>query len=327
MEDEMTFVVRSMLSFALILVCANSAHAGGQCDLNQVVNKQYSSALAFAVESGKRQEPLYKELNTISAKAKDSTKPIGAQLSLADTERFQTVSTRLLFMRMENLIESEHGRDAFVIQKLVTMQKNIYAGAAPPQESDADFIYHGLVTLWSTSNEQLNTQITAPRDAYCTFDLALFKIENDALDRMHALNSKIASLNEQLNAIAARYGKAPGERLDPTQMSPYDKQQVEEIVNSTDFVAADRETSFVEGIEDIRTFAAVSDLIYGLHRKDLVESGGDPEAIGASVSKGNFDDRTKFFISMWDAVNEKVPSEAAKEAMALAGMMKANGIK
>ena len=82
-------------------------------------------------------------------------------------------------------------------------------------------------------------------------------------------------------------------------------------------VPALREGQLITDLENIKTMARASDIVYEADQRDVTFSGGDMKAIGTTISNkaaaNAYDKRTAFAIGLWRKINEKIPADVTRD--------------
>jgi hypothetical protein len=129
------------------LICGLIVSAHAACIVEEQISKVRFETLSRAGELAKQLMPLLDEMNVINNKTKDPKRPIGPQLSTEDVGRFSELRQRMLAIQLQQLLESNYGRDYVVIGDLFTLMQKLYLGGKEPTQGDADYKPYGIILL------------------------------------------------------------------------------------------------------------------------------------------------------------------------------------
>src|SRR5262249_46321603 len=116
-------------------------------------------------------------------------------------------------------------------------------------------------------------------------------------------------LDEAARTTKALANKFPSGKIDRDQLSPHDRAVYDSVIRTT-WAPARREQLFIRDLEGLKNLARAADLTFQTSKKDAVDSGGDFNAIGQTLSKMlPLDKRTSFGLVILAAVAKDFPSE------------------
>lgn len=252
-----------------------------KCDVKTIVWQLHAIDIEVQGRLAVAGQEHLREIEAVSAKATKPNAPVGDQLSRPDILRFEQARQRLISNGMRGLIESRRDRDADVINQLVQVaDKNYrYETEVPPGHSD--YIFQEILNMFRAA-QQLSPRspvIRTPLTARCSFDLALYSVEVEGVDRIN--KTDMTPLNAMLRDFQARYKM---DKIDRGRLSPADKSTYDEIVQTliNPYRRAER---FVDDLENIRILTNASQLVYESDKSDLEFSGGDGSKVGKTVSE------------------------------------------
>jgi hypothetical protein len=157
----------------------------------------------------------------------------------------------------------------------------------------------------------------APKEDHCTLIWALHLQERASLAALNEPELQIAV--GQANQLRQKYHV---ERVDRNALSRDDQQMFDEAQKT--LVRMQREAAHAQQIEQIKTLAEASDVIYDASIKDFDQSGGDPnssiDTIQQMKKDGQLSAQMAMRISVWSTLDEKYPSS---EAVAMKDVNKA----
>jgi hypothetical protein len=142
-----------------------------------------------------------------------------------------------------------------------------------------------------------------PEFEHCTLAAALHLVEHESIKKLNQLPLKDAT--QKLVALAK---KSPTGKVDRSQLSPQDRAAYDSIVR-TALAPAQHERSFIEDIEGLKNIVRAADLKFQVSKKDAVDSGGDINAVGQTVSRTSLDKRMRFGLGILTLVAEAFPSQ------------------
>ena len=281
-----------------------------RCTLDVVLGQLHYQLIERQANIARQKQPALKQIGYLSDKAKDPNRPVGDQLSRDDIAKFSETRQRLLAMSLSTLLESKRERDLTAIRQLVKIADQNYRWSEELKESDPEYFLQGILTLWRFMADSPETKLTisTPSYPYCSLEWAAHIIENEAIDKMNKLDIK--QPYERLNKLAAMYGKP----IDRTRLSPAERTEYDDILNNY-LRPSLKEQQFILDLEAIKAMIRGSDLIYDYDKQDALQSGGDINAIGSSISRrvDSIDKPTAFAIGLWRKINEKIPADAVKQ--------------
>jgi len=70
---------------------------------------------------------------------------------------------------------------------------------------------------------------------------------------------------------------------------------------------------FINDMENLKLMADVEGKLIASYRQDLLDYGGDPNAIGSTFGKANYDKRMNAMAGLWVRISEKVPTQEIVE--------------
>jgi hypothetical protein len=95
-------------------------------------------------------------------------------------------------------------------------------------------------------------------------------------------------------------------------LSPQDRAVYDSIVR-TALAPAQHEQSFIGDIEGLKNIVRAADLKFQVSKKDAVDSGGDINAVGQTISRMSLDKRMRFGLGILTIVAETFPSRWMQE--------------
>ncbi len=123
------------------------------------------------------QLPILDEIMRLNAKATDPNKPVGAQLSVKDADRFSSLSQQLRFITANDLIESRHARDGRAIARMWQLSEAEYTADMRPGDQEPDATYYAFLLLLRLGLGDKIT-ITTPRVDACDLRAAIYFSES-----------------------------------------------------------------------------------------------------------------------------------------------------
>lgn len=286
-----------------------------KCNLQSVVWVRYSMNVNAQGNLAKTNIELLDQLQKIAAKATKAGVSVGDQLSKEDNIKFDQVRQRLITTGMRGLIESKWERDAKVVNELVQVADKNYRYQQEIQKGHSDYVYQEIL-LFLRSLEELKHRdpfITVFHAKQCSIDLALYLVEIEGIEKIN--KTDMSPLNLMLKDFQERYKMKTinREKLSATDKTAYDN------INHNLLEPYRRELQFVTDLENIRSLAKASEIIYESDKHDLEFSGGDGAKVGLGlderVKKDEFDFLTLASINLLRTkINEEIPSDAFKEA-------------
>ena len=140
-----TFRVAASITCALVSMLATTSHA--ECIVEDQVWKVKGDAIERAGEVATQLKPLLEQIRVINSKAKDPSRPLGPQLSTKDAGHFSELRQRMTAIELQQMLESDYGRDYEVVGELFTLAQKLYIGGKEPTKGDADYNGYGINLL------------------------------------------------------------------------------------------------------------------------------------------------------------------------------------
>jgi len=307
-----TFKVVST-ALAALLVTAAASKAQQSCSVDSATG---SVALQMDTESaqvaGVEQQILIemdKIQDTIPARDRNSTKPLGQLLSPMNAGRYGELSEKLKVMRVGQLFGSYLSRDALFVDDMWKAAKASYVDSSKaPKDNDVPgttlFIMRALFPNPQPTNAQ------AP--STCSIDTALVIEENQALQRWSSASKQQDAATATVNAMRSKYGQPTG-ALDPNKMNISDLDTLQKL-RANVFEPLIRETLYISDLENIRAWYAAAQVVYAAHRDALATYGADADRINKAFATkiSLLPDKSKKLEALWERIDGLVPSDAAK---------------
>ncbi len=254
--------------------------------------------------------PLLAEVQRLASQTMDDERPLKDQLSARDLQRFNELNQRMQSMRSLSLIESKHERDAHFLQHIVRVADANYRGDAAQAGRSDDVFQATLRTLATLPSAQLPPDLSdSPRGA-CSMEAAIHALEREPLRRLDGSN--LNGVLADMRALARRNNMST---IDRARLSRRDQDAYDRLMKGIAPLLAAQQ--FIRELEAIKSLARASEAMYESDKRDLALSGGDYARVGAGIEarikRGELDRTTARSIDVWRMVDEKVPSDAAKE--------------
>jgi hypothetical protein len=315
---KITFSLFALL-FASLCCAEESASVTSRkladCTVPDVVGiKMYESDRRIA-DLARNTLPLLGKMQALAAKAPDPKRPVGEQLSREDNEQFGEIRSRLIALQWHRLIESRYSKHLELIEKMTESVDTTFRWSRQPDENSPDS--EANVTPAVLQNISPINTFDAPKEDHCTLIWALHLQERASLAALNEPELQIAV--GQANQLRQKYHV---ERVDRNALSRDDQQMFDEAQKT--LVRMQREAAHAQQIEQIKTLAEASDVIYDASIKDFDQSGGDPnssiDTIQQMKKDGQLSAQMAMRISVWSTLDEKYPSS---EAVAMKDVNKA----
>jgi hypothetical protein len=193
-----TFQVAAGITCALVSMWVITSHA--ECLVEEQVWKVKGDTIERAGELAAQLKPLLDQINVINSKAKDPTHPVGPQLSTKDVGRFSELRQRMTAIELQQMLESDYGRDYEVVGELFALAQKLYIGGKEPTKGDADYKPYGIILLMrylATADAFKGvTDISVPSRSefdQCDLVAAVHLVENESITKLNQLPIKEAS--------------------------------------------------------------------------------------------------------------------------------------
>ncbi len=267
----------------------------------EIINQQGDPAQSNATH--KRMDELLK----LSSKAKDEKKSVFSQLSPTDQKRYTQITTEQNLITAATIIENNRTRQLDVMDHLIKLADKEYRWYDTfVADDNPDKVYSDFISVLPVLIYQgKDSDITAPVNAICTADVALYRLEIEAKDKIDNMckTENCANVEAVLKEMAQRYNV---QRIDTTKLSPTDKVTFEDINNRVIF-PIQHEQHFINQMEAIRLLNAASELMYQTGRDDL--KSGDLAKVGSTLKRkldnNQLDQHLVMAIGSWNIVQQK----------------------
>jgi hypothetical protein len=256
---------------------------------------------------------LLEEIKDLNNTGADPNKPIGDQLSLRDRERFEALSRRLGFLMGVGWIEDEHYRYSRIIEKIWLVANARYHKNYDTTEQNGGYNYQSLLDLIRArfpTTPQILDDIVKPPKAICTTEMALFLSEGEAIRQLPQFYQLASDQARDLNLIRSRHHLPPDAPIDDKILFPTERSTVAHWATALPelLVTMDRTLVFIGDVEHLRGLAIASEILYGENKRDWINSGGDPDAIGRTVQRSIYEPKVRSMITLWGTIADRAPS-------------------
>jgi hypothetical protein len=198
-----------VLPFACLLTSSMARQGYTQatplnCSVTETAAKIALQDMNNLATSAQVKLPILDEIRRLNAKATDPNKPVGAELSVKDADRFSTLSQKLRFITANDLIESRHARDGQAIARMWQLSEAEYTADMRPGDQEPDATYYGFLLLLRLGLGDKVT-ITTPRVDACDLRAAIYFSEGQGIRWLNENSHQLDISNRQIKALAARY--------------------------------------------------------------------------------------------------------------------------
>ncbi len=315
-------LAKTLSSAAVLSTVALAQAQPKTCTVEAATFEIYGHVVDIEGRSASAMMPLIDELRALTAKAKDPSRSVGAQLSVHDSQRFMEIADQIKSVRLSNFIESGHSRDAIVVQQMFKAAWALYSNpSAFPADTD---LPGNFLMVMRVAFPNVEAQAVATSFPACTVESALAIAEADAETR--AINNPaIARDFPIVQQLKAKYGIGPSGVFDPTRLTPEDTRTLRRIQLAMQ--VAIQEEGLAKDIQNILDWWRMANLVYETRKEDVATYGPDIRVLGNTIEaqQNTFDDRNKAMLGLWAKVNEKIPSDEMKLLNAMAPAIDAAG--
>jgi len=268
----------------------------------EIINQQGDPAQSNATH--KRMDELLK----LSSKAKDEKQSVFSQLSPTDQKRYTQITTEQNLITAATIFENNRTRQMDVMDHLIKLADKEYrwydtfVADDNPEKVYGDFVS----VLPDLLNEGKDSDIKTPVNAICSVDVALYRLEIEARDKIDNMCKKenCANVEAALKDMAQRYNV---QRIDTTKLSPADKATYDDISKRVIF-PIQHEQRFINQMEAIRLLNSASELMYQTGRDDL--KSGDLARVGSTLKSKldnkQLDQHLVWAIGSWNIIQQKI---------------------
>ncbi len=248
------------------------------------------------------------ELLKLSSKAKDEKKSVFSQLSPMDQKRYTQITTEQNLITATTILENNRTRQMDVMDHFIKLaDKEFRWYDTFVADDNPDKVYSDFVNvLPDLLNEGKDSDINTPVNAICSVDVALYRLEIEARDKIENMckTENCANVEAVLKEMARRYNV---QRIDTTKLSPADKSTYDDI-NKRVIFPVQHEQRFINQIEAIRLLNTASELMYQTGRDDL--KSGDLSRVGntlkSKLDNKQLDQRLVRAIGLWNIMLQKI---------------------
>jgi hypothetical protein len=297
-------ILAASLCTALALTTAEA------CTVESAVDDKYFASIQSEGDRAEQSLKVINRLRALNAKAKDPKKPVGEQLTLAESDEFSRLTQRQATMMVYSLIDSAHQRDLKVIKQTFDVANGLYLNGREPSEKDPQNYYFGLLSALRLLHEATeHKDVSTPKTTSdCSIEVALHSVEKESLERLGG--KQLSNDLAQLTAIQQRSPKGSDGAIDRGRMRHEDKAALERLERK--LAPAFREHQFVSDLEVLKGLARMAELKHQLQKKDATDSAGDINAIGRSMTRERLERRDELFLAVLKKIADNIPSEWSK---------------
>jgi hypothetical protein len=247
--------------------------------------------------------------------------PLGQQMTPEQSARFAELSAQVQIYRYSHLAESRLQRDEHIIGLAIDAIEKLQGGPVElksKDDTDAGQLVVGLLRA-APENESQN-KIDPTNASVCSLDFALYLKEQAAFAAVH----KHLALKEtaELKELIAKY-KITGP-LDPSKLPSPDREKAIWLQKAV-AEPAQRILQALRDWQNLRRFVTVSRLKYSMARDAIITGAGSKDYDYDKKFKKSYDEADpvmKQTMDAWTAIDQAMPSDAAKEEEDLAKISK-----
>jgi hypothetical protein len=251
------------------------------------------------------------ELRTLISKVKDEKKSVFSQLSPTDQKRYTQITTEQNLITAATILENNRTRHLDVMDHLIKLADKEYRWYDTfVADDNPDKVYSDFISVLPLLiNQGKDSDINAPVNAICTADVALYRLEIEARDKIDNMckTENCANVETVLKEMTQRYNV---QRIDTTKLSPADKATFDDI-NKRVIFPIQHEQRFINQMEAIRLLNAASELMYQTGRDDL--KSGDLAKVGSTLKSkldnNQLDQHLVMAIGSWNIVQQKIKTK------------------
>lgn len=192
----------SLCSFLLMFILLLGETRAEGCSLREATNRTFSFFNKQNLTYTEKITPILERLSVLTAKAKNNSLPIGAQLSKPDLDEFEKLSETLLDLRIRILFSDNMLRDNEALLNVAMLSQMELEGL---KISDNDPIakYKQLkIFIWAVMPEpEFNTQV---KENDCSIQAGLVSLQNASMSQMISAE-KAKLLLSEIISIQNRY--------------------------------------------------------------------------------------------------------------------------
>ena len=213
-----------------------------------------------------------------SSSAKNDGKSVGSQMNDAEKQAFAEARIHKISIDMTQLIESNFARDMDSIVSLVKTADTRYRWETVLNEDNPDYVYQAKLDLMEIGAP--NPEVTTPAPSKtCKMEIALHAVEEQSLRRFDKMDNRAG-----FAWLKIMQGKYKMDKLDRSKFSPADADSYD-LMRKMYFDPIQKEARLYQDIEHIKLIAKAGLMTYENSKKDMSDSGGNAEQIGATFKK------------------------------------------
>ena len=250
--------------------------------------------------------PILKTMETYATKFKKIGVPLKDQLTSDEQIEFTRLTQQVQAGMLAQLIESKRGRDLRVFEQFVRLSDQDYRfGPRLPKETDQDYIPYAVLGVVRENISE--PELTQPSRDRCSMEFALHRLMEPALEQL----GQYKQIDEGYAFLTNTMRKY---NLQNPDLSKFNKADAELFVRWRQYVdAAFKHRNFILDMERLKVMMRAADLYSRSETQDLTFAAGDVKKVGTTIrhmmDHNQIDERMKTALSIWFAVNEKIPTE------------------
>lgn len=314
------FLIKLRFRLFLILSCFLLGHAdcafanATSCTVPSATAKLWSANLENEAKVSNALKPELAELANIDNSAKNDKEPIVNQITKKQAVEFEKIRTEIMHYYLFELTVSARSRDASVLNEMYNaMIKN-------PDLDVKHFNNIGQAVLAVARvhvKGDLNRTVFVKSKDKCTVMNALYQLQYAADSRIR--NGKISRIVVNADAyLKKKYGLDKTGKINTSTMSPSDKIIFENVNKLVPTYL--QELNFDTDVRAMILWWKISRFVYHARQQDLFA--GLQFGSTATQMKIHLNQRQRFMLKIWKAVNEKDPSDEQKDLSQAASIVK-----
>lgn len=249
---------------------------------------------------------ILEQWRALSNKGKPN-RPLSETLSKDDLQKWGQLDQQYTAGALVQLVESKRERDIDVLLKQVQFADAEYRWGTRPGEESPDYMAYGILLLLRLNWNVNDDVYQPPKPQPCSLDYALAKLAEEPLKRANDLAAKLQQASTRANQLLAKYNM---QKLDESKLSKEDLAMLRKDRTEV-WWPVDSALNYAKDLANLREMAQASDIMYDGNRRDAAMGAGDAGVIGTSIERriaaGEFDERMKVALGMWNIQNEKIP--------------------
>lgn len=307
------------MALALASRLCTSAHAAAleieDCTVNNATSRvMFDNIKARAAISKIRDPLLVESLRIVQRSPPGSKQPLSETMTREDLVRFTEIRAKLLVTSAQDYLVSERARDVDAIGILWRLGRDKIEGNPTPSDPKSrEAILEGLLLAVRDQLKDQSVTLTPPQKAAsCDIPQALSLSEAQLLALNHQQAKPVSAAMSEVNGFLLKHPEMHG-TMDINKLSTTERSRYDALIKGVLLPELYREQA-VKDAELLKIMDRLSAEKVSDGESDLVNSGGDSEAVGRTFNGKQRDRIERVLVGALQYIHDKILSEAVLES-------------